>query len=128
MAGDNYQLDIFGSAVNLCSKINSSSLSVPNEIIIGDNFYRILKSFSNIINTYNFINNGEFKVTENIGYPTYNLKRRDIILTNDVTNCTHPIMEKQLNSSAKEDFIKNKNKKRGFFLHIGFFLKVTAII
>ncbi len=118
LAGDNYQIDIFGSTVNICSKINSSpSLSLPNEIIIGNNFYRILKSFSNIVTNYNFLNNGEFKVTENIGYPTYNLKRRDNILTNDVTNCTHPIMEKQLNSSAKEDFIKNKNKKRGFFLH-----------
>ena len=118
LAGDNYQIDIFGSTVNICSKINSSpSLSLPNEIIIGNNFYRILKSFSNIVTNYNFSNNGEFKVTENIGYPTYNLKRRDNILTNDVTNCTHPIMEKQLNSSTKENVIKNKNKKRGFFLH-----------
>ena len=118
LAGDNYQIDIFGSTVNICSKINSSpSLSLPNEIIIGNNFYRILKSFSNIVTNYNFSNSGEFKVTENIGYPTYNLKRRDNILTNDVTNCTHPIMEKQLNSSTKENVIKNKNKKRGFFLY-----------
>jgi len=118
LAGDNYQLDIFGSAVNICSKINSSpSLNHKNEIIIGNNFYRILKSFSNIVTNYNFSNNGEFKVTENIGYPTYNLKRRNNILTNDVTNCTHPIMEKQLNSSTKENVIKNKNKKRGFFLY-----------
>ena len=118
LAGDNYQIDIFGSTVNICSKINSSpSLSLPNEIIIGNNFYRILKSFSNIVTNYNFSNNGEFKVTENIGYPTYNLKRRDNIWTNDVTNCTHPIMEKQLNSSTKENVIKNKNKKRGFFLY-----------
>ena len=77
LAGDNYQIDIFGSTVNICSKINSSpSLSLPNEIIIGNNFYRILKSFSNIITNYNFINNGEFKVTENIGYPTYNHKKK----------------------------------------------------
>ena len=116
LAGDNYQIDIFGSTVNICSKINSSpSLSLPNELIIGNNFYRILKSFSNIITSYNFSNNGEFKVTENIGYHTYNLKRIDNSLANDVTNCTHPIMEKQLNLSAKEDFIKNKNKKRFLF-------------
>ena len=85
LAGDNYQIDIFGSAVNICSKINSSSsLSAHNEIIIGNNFYRIIKSFSNILNKYNFINNGEFKVTENIGYPTYNIKRRDnTFLKND---------------------------------------------
>jgi CheY-like chemotaxis protein len=118
LAGDNYQLDIFGSAVNLCSKINSSS--AHNEIIIGNNFYRILKSFPNILNNYNFINNGEFKVTENIGYPTYNIKRRDhTLLENDDTNGTQSIMmEKKLNSSTEEDFKENKNKKReGFFFH-----------
>jgi CheY-like chemotaxis protein len=118
LAGDNYQLDIFGSAVNLCSKINSSS--AHNEIIIGNNFYRILKSFPNILNNYNFINNGEFKVTENIGYPTYNIKRRDhTLLENDDTNGTQSIMmEKKLNSSTQEDFKENKNKKReGFFFH-----------
>ena len=42
LAGDNYQLDIFGSTVNICSKINSSSLAPKNKIIIGNNFYRIL--------------------------------------------------------------------------------------
>ena len=118
LAGDNYQLDIFGSAVNLCSKINSSS--AHNEIIIGNNFYRILKSFPNILNNYNFINKGEFKVTENIGYPTYNIKRRDhTLLENDDTNGTHSIMmEKKLNSYTEEDFKENKNKKReGFFFH-----------
>ena len=118
LAGDNYQLDIFGSAVNLCSKINSSS--AHNEIIIGNNFYRILKSFPNILNNYNFINKGELKVTENIGYPTYNIKRRDLtLLENDDTNGTHSIMmEKKSNSYAEEDFIENKNKKReGFFFH-----------
>jgi CheY-like chemotaxis protein len=124
LAGDNYQLDIFGSAVNLCSKINSSpSLSAHNEIIIGNNFYRILKSFPTILNKYNFINNGEFKVTENIGYSTYNIKRRDnnTLLQNndDDTNSTHSMMmEKQPNLFAEEDFIENKNKKReGFFFH-----------
>ena len=120
LAGDNYQIDIFGSPVNLCSKINSSSLAPHNTIIIGNNFYRILKSFPNILNKYNFINNGEFKVTENIGYPIYNIKRRDhTLLENDDTNSVHSIMmEKKLNSYAEEDFIENKNKKReGFFFH-----------
>ena len=115
LAGDNYQLDIFGSAVNICSKI--SSLAPKNEIIIGNNFYRILKSFSNIMDNYNFINNGEFKVTENIGYPTYNIKRSNTLLQNDDTNNNHSLMEKQSNSYAEEDFIENKNKKRGFFFH-----------
>ena len=119
LAGDNYQLDIFGSAVNICSKINSSSLSILNELIIGNNFYRILKSFSNIIDKYNFINNGEFKLTENIGYPTYTIKRRsNTLLQNNDTNSTHSMMKKQSNSYAEEDFLDNKNKKReSFFFH-----------
>ena len=118
LAGDNYQLDIFGSAVNICSKINSSSsLSPKNEIIIGNNFYRILKSFPNILNNYNFVNKGELKLTENIGYPTYIIERRSNTLQNDDTNSTHSIMmEKQPN--IFEDFIENRNKKReGFFFH-----------
>src|SRR6187431_2733898 len=49
-------MDLFGSTINLCSKINSSFLSTPNDIIIVDNLYRILKSFSNILGIYNFIN------------------------------------------------------------------------
>ncbi len=121
LAGENYQLDIFGSVVNLCSKINASSLAPHNTIIIGNNFYRILKSFPNILNKYNFINNGEFKVTENIGYPMYNIKRRDhTLLDNGDINSTHSIMmEKKFNSYAEEEhFIENKNKQReGFFFH-----------
>jgi CheY-like chemotaxis protein len=123
LAGDNYQLDIFGSAVNLCSKINSSfsSVAAKNEIIIGNNFYRIIKSFPNILNKYNFINNGEFKVTENIGYPTYIIKRRSntLLQNDDDISSTHSIrMQKQSNSYTEEDFIENKNNKReGFFFH-----------
>ena len=117
LAGDNYQLDIFGSTVNICSKINSSSLAPKNKIIIGNNFYRILKAFSNIINKYNFINNGEFKVTENIGYPTYTIERSNTLSQNDYTNNRQSIMMKN-QPSIFEDFIGNKNKNReGFFLH-----------
>ena len=118
LAGDNYQLDIFGSAVNICSKINSSSsIAAKNEIIIGNNFYRILKSFPNILNKYNFIDNGEFKITENIGYHTYKLNRSNTLLQNDDTNSTNYVsMKKQL--SLYEDFVENKNNKReSFFFH-----------
>jgi CheY-like chemotaxis protein len=116
LAGDNYQLDIFGSTVNLCSKINSS-LSVPNEVTIGNNFYRILKSFSNIINKYDIRNIGEFKVTENIGYPTYNIKRKNntLLQNDDNINNTHSIMKQKLQNSFVEDNIENQVKKRRFF-------------
>ena len=82
LVGDYSQIDLFGTTINLCSKINSSSsssLSIPNEIIIGDNFYRILKSFPTVINNYNFINNGEYKITESNRYSTYNIKRKNIL-------------------------------------------------
>ena len=111
LAGNSYQIDIFGSTVNLCSKINSSSLSIPNEIIIGNNFYRIIKSFSNILNNYNFINNGELKVTENIGYPTYNIRKNTLIHNDVLTNKSS--IEKQLHS-LQEKLIENKNKKSFF--------------
>ena len=117
LAGDNYQLDIFGSTVNICSKINSSSLVPKNKIIIGNNFYRILKAFLNIINKYNFINNGELKVTENVGYPTYTIERSNTLSQNDYTNNRQSIMMKN-QPSIYEDFIGNKNKNReGFFFH-----------
>ena len=74
LVGDYSQVDLFGSTINFCSKINSS-LSIANQIVIGDNFYRILKSFSNIVANYNFINNGECKITETFGYSTYGIKK-----------------------------------------------------
>ena len=74
LVGDYSQTDLFGSTLNLCSKINSSSLSIQNEIIIGDKLYRVLKS-SNIVNNYYFINNDEYKITETNRYPTYNIRR-----------------------------------------------------
>ncbi len=74
LVGDYSQTDLFGSTLNLCSKINSSSFSISNEIIIGDNLYKVLKS-SNIVNHYYFINNGEYKITETNRYPTYNIRR-----------------------------------------------------
>ena len=84
LVGDYSQIDLFGSTINICSKINSS-LSVPNEIVIGDNFYRILKSFPLISNDFNFVNNGEYKITNSTGYPTYLIKRTNT-LTHKSTN------------------------------------------
>ncbi len=88
LVGDYSQIDLFGSTVNICSKINSSSLSIPNQIIIGDNFYRILKSFSTIVNNYNFINNGECKINETFGYSTYSIKKVNKSLSIDDSSTT----------------------------------------
>ena len=113
LVGDYSQIDLFGTTINLCSKINSSpSLSIHNEIIIGDNLYRILKSFPNIINNYNFINNGEYKISESNRYSTYNIKRKNILEHDDteISN-KNSLSEKQLGSSI-EDSNKKNNVKR----------------
>src|SRR5688572_14359921 len=111
LVGDYSQIDLFGTTINLCSKINSSSLSVPNEIIIGDNFYRILKSFPTVINNYNFINNGEYKITESNKYSTYNIKRKNILeLDNREIRNKNSLSEKQLGSSIEDS--KTNDAKR----------------
>jgi CheY-like chemotaxis protein len=127
LVGDYSQIDLFGSTINICSKINSS-LSVPNEIVIGDNFYRVLKSFPLISNDFNFIKNGEYKITNSTGYPTYLIKRTNT-LTHKSTNFNDKISfsARQLKSSVihnhDHDYYsrtenglssqkKNNNKKR----------------
>jgi CheY-like chemotaxis protein len=114
LAGDNYQVDIFGSTVNICSKINSSpSVDSKNELIIGNNFYRILKSFSNIVNKYNFINNGEYKISEISSYPTYNIKRKNTISVGS-TN----INEKQQSPFVSDSLASNYNiNEKGLIFH-----------
>jgi CheY-like chemotaxis protein/class 3 adenylate cyclase len=106
LMGEYSQIDLFGSTINLCSKINSSSsLSIPNEIIIGDNIYRVLKSFPSIAENFNFYNNSEYKITSILKYPTYNIKREDIFT----------FTEKQLGSSIKD--LKETKDENGFFFY-----------
>jgi class 3 adenylate cyclase len=105
LVGDYSQTDLFGSTLNLCSKINSSSPSILNEIIIGDRLYKVLKS-SNIVNNYYFINNGEYKITETNRYHIYNIRRTN----NHVISIT-----------------KNNNKKE-FFRKIIIDITQTRII
>ena len=117
LVGDYSQIDLFGTTINLCSKINSSSLSIPNEIIIGDNLYRVLKSFPSataaVVNKYYFINNREYKITETNKYPTYNIRRTNnhamTITNNNKSNKKDFLTKKQLSS-----FKENENR---FFFH-----------
>ena len=114
LVGDYSQLDLFGSTINFCSKINSSSLSAQNEIIIGDNFYRILNSFSNIATNYNFINNGECKITETFGYSTYGIKKVNKSSLDDDSSITYPLRKKMLGSSTYH-FRETQSKKDSSF-------------
>ncbi|HET9774743.1 MAG TPA: response regulator, partial [Nitrososphaeraceae archaeon] len=112
LVGDYSQIDLFGSTVNRCSKINSS-LSIANQIIIGDNFYRILKSFPSIANNYNFINNGECMITETIGYTTYIIKKVNLSLDNSSTTSTDNFTETK---SEKDLFFPQRNSNKRIIL------------
>jgi class 3 adenylate cyclase/CheY-like chemotaxis protein len=107
LVGDYSQIDLFGSTMNLCSKINSLSSSLSNQLIIGGNFYRILKSFSNISNNYDFIFNGECKITETFGYSTYCIKKTQA-LSFDNSRTINSLRKKFLVSSV-ENFIETKS-------------------
>ena len=113
LVGDYSQIDLFGTTINLCSKINSSpSLSIHNEIIIGDNLYRILKSFPTIINNYNFLNNGEYKISESNRYSTYNIKRKNILEQDETEISNKYFLSEKQPSSFIEDSNKKNNVKR----------------
>jgi CheY-like chemotaxis protein len=109
LVGDYSQIDLFGSTVNLCSKINNS-LSISNQLIIGDKFYRILKSFSSIMDNYNFINNGEYKLADTNRYSTYNIRKTDNNCDISITN-----NNKNVFLTKKQLDIFKENEKRFFF-------------
>jgi CheY-like chemotaxis protein len=84
-----------------------------------------LKSFSSIVRDFNFLNNGEYKITETTGYPTYNIKRKSysssspLITTNanDTRNAQH---DKQSSSSIFENLDTNyyiNSKEKDLFSH-----------
>jgi CheY-like chemotaxis protein len=111
LVGDYSQIDLFGSTINLCSKINSL-LSIPNNLIIGDNLYRILKSFPTdaaVVNNYYFINNKEYKITETNRYSTYNVRRTNNYAMSITNNNKKDFLTKKQFSSFEE------NEKRFFF-------------
>jgi CheY-like chemotaxis protein len=112
LVGDYSQIDLFGSTINLCSKINSSSLSSQNEIIIGDNLNRVLKSFPLISNNYHLIENGEYNITNSVGYHVYLIKRKDIFVNQSINfNNKNSLSVKQLKTSGIEHQDKDYDSK-----------------
>ena len=116
LVGDYSQIDLFGPTLNLCSKINTA-LSVPNHIVIGDNFYNVLKSFNSILITYDIKLDGEYKITEDAKYPIYSIKRKNnTCVINDHTNWSSDSVSTTKNNEITNDISlfkgnENKNKK-----------------
>jgi CheY-like chemotaxis protein/class 3 adenylate cyclase len=80
LTGSYNQIDIFGSVINICSKLNS--LSIPNEITIGENLYNLLSSFPEFFDKYDYSISGEYTITENNRYLLYTITRT----TNNYSN------------------------------------------
>ena len=117
LVGDYSQIDLFGTTINLCSKINSTSSSIPNEIIIGDNFYRILNSFPILLNNYHFNNHINYQITESNTYSLYNIKRKSTFgLDNIEDKDKHSVDEQQQLGSSTEEFKKNINNNKRIIL------------
>ncbi len=110
LVGDYSQIDLFGTTVNICSKINNSS--IPNEILIGDNFYRILKSFSTMLNNYNFINHINYQITESNMYPLYKIKRKNAFEHDIEVNDKNSHYNQQLDSSLRNLNKNNNNNEK----------------
>jgi class 3 adenylate cyclase len=65
--------DLFGPTVNICAKINSKAQS--NEIVIGGDFYIVLKSFPILRKHYEFKLIDECSTGVKQSYPVYTLNK-----------------------------------------------------
>jgi len=67
------QIDIFGSIINICSKLKS--LSMPNTVNIGENLYLRLSSFPIFAHIYKFSYSGEYTITDKNNYELYTVTK-----------------------------------------------------
>ena len=65
-------VDIFGTPVNICTKINCKAQ--PNNVVIGGDLHRLVRDFRD----YEFVGVGGFSVGFKFQYPVYSVLRRKI--------------------------------------------------
>jgi class 3 adenylate cyclase/CheY-like chemotaxis protein len=66
--------DLFGTTVNVCSKMNL--FAPPNSIVVGNDFYRIIKSFKQFQDTYSFHDIGSYHCgAGKFSYPLYSVSK-----------------------------------------------------
>jgi two-component system, OmpR family, response regulator ChvI len=69
--------DLFGTTVNVCSKMNL--FAPPNSIVVGSDFYRIIKSFKQFPDTYTFHDIGSYHCgAGKFSYPLYSVSRMNL--------------------------------------------------
>jgi len=69
-ANNSTEIDMMGSTVNMCSKINHTAKS--NEFVIGGDFHEIVKR----IDKYNFKQIHEYDIGFKSGYPVYKVETK----------------------------------------------------
>jgi class 3 adenylate cyclase len=69
--------DLFGPTVNICAKINSKAQS--NGIVIGSDFYIVLKSFPILQKNYEFKLIGECSTGNKQSYPVYTVNKSEAL-------------------------------------------------
>jgi class 3 adenylate cyclase/CheY-like chemotaxis protein len=66
--------DLFGSTVNVCSKMNL--FAPPDSIVVGNDFYRVIKSFKPLDGSYSFGEIGSYHCGGGkLSYPLYSVSR-----------------------------------------------------
>lgn len=78
-AGNPDRDDLFGSTVNLCTKINSKAS--PNEMVIGGDLYQVMKnpSYSSLYSMYKFKGKTDYCLDAKHPYPVYTVARKESI-------------------------------------------------
>ncbi|MFB5599586.1 MAG: response regulator [Nitrososphaeraceae archaeon] len=115
LTGSYNQVDIFGSIVNICSKLNC--LSIPNRVTIGENFYKLLTSFPTFFDRYDFSLVGEHVISEHNKYLLYNITRTKNNYMNQPyysASLNHTSTSRTINNNYRGDKLRlTANKSNG---------------
>jgi CheY-like chemotaxis protein len=91
--------DLFGSTINVCSKMNL--YAQPNGIVVGNDLYRIIRSFKQLDDAYTFHEmNSYYSGTGKYSYPLYSmsrLKQTNVEPVNPLSSSLHEIKKYMIN-------------------------------
>jgi len=106
--------DLFGSTINYCSKINSQAL--PNGIVIGNDLYRIIRSFVHFEKNLRFeeLRSFNFGVGK-YSYPLYSLSKKIRSAASDTLGSLPP---SKMDIKKYESALRRKSSRNGNILLI----------
>lgn len=91
--------DLFGSTINVCSKMNL--YAQPNGIVVGNDLYRIIRSFKQLDDGYRFHEMDSYYCgTGKYSYPLYSLsrmKQTNVAPVNPLNSSLHEIKKYMIN-------------------------------